>query len=192
MIELPGQGNYNVANTLLDAFCKYRHYLGLPASVFYICPIDGVDFFATNPVAKKKMKAQGFYFLGKQASLDFAELSMLNSSPPFHKLSYRRMVYLEEPQTEIHGSMVRSSSRRLEEPGGLAFAVRRMALNHNLKAFRGRQPESDSSKLKELLSNAMIDPDILTRKPSKDPIAFKMKKTCWSIDSDPMMKSIRR
>ena len=67
-IEHPVQGNSNSANTFLEAFCQYRHHLGLPASVLNICPIDGVGFFATNPVAKKKMKAQGFYFSGNRLS----------------------------------------------------------------------------------------------------------------------------
>ena len=52
---------------------------------------------------------------------------------------------------------------------------RRMALYHNLKVFSsGEEHESDSSKLKELLSNASIDPDILIDKSSRDLIAFKI------------------
>ena len=48
---------------------------------------------------------------------------------------------------------------------------RRMASYHNLKAFSGGEQESDSSKLKELLSYASIDPDILIEKSSRDLIA---------------------
>ena len=49
-----------------------------------------------------------------------------------------------------------------------------MALYHNLKPFSGEEHESNSSKLKELLSNASIDPDILINKSSRDLIALKI------------------
>ena len=80
-IEHPGQGNYNAANTFLEAFCQYRHSLGLPASVLNICPIDRIGFFADNPSARHKMKEQGFHFLDENAFLDFATSSILNSEP---------------------------------------------------------------------------------------------------------------
>ncbi|KAL8791591.1 MAG: hypothetical protein Q9195_005796 [Heterodermia aff. obscurata] len=80
-IEHPGQGNYNAANTFLEAFCQYRHSLGLAASVLNICPIDRIGFFADNPSARQKMTEQGFYFLDENAFLDFATSSILNSQP---------------------------------------------------------------------------------------------------------------
>ena len=80
-IEHPGQGNYNAANTFLEAFCQYRHSLGLAASVLNICPIDRIGFFADNPSASQKMKEQGFNFLDENAFLDFATSSILNSLP---------------------------------------------------------------------------------------------------------------
>lgn len=80
-IEHPGQGNYNAANTFLEAFCQYRHSLGLAASVLNICPIDRIGFFADNPSAGQKMKEQGFNFLDENAFLDFATSSILNSLP---------------------------------------------------------------------------------------------------------------
>ena len=80
-IEHPGQGNYNAANTFLEAFCQYRHSLGLAASVLNICPIDRIGFFADSPSAREKMKTQGFHFLDENAFLDFATSSILNSKP---------------------------------------------------------------------------------------------------------------
>ena len=32
LVDEPGQSNYCAANTFLESFCQYRHYLGLPAS----------------------------------------------------------------------------------------------------------------------------------------------------------------
>ena len=172
-IEHPGQGNYNSTNTFLEAFCQYRHHLGLPASVLNIYPIDGVGYFATNPITKKKMKAQGFYFLGEQAFLDFAELSILNSSPPSVNRPIDAWSAWRNSRQTFMGLR---SELHLDDPKNRASwrRDRRMALYHNLKAFSGGEHESDSSKLKVLLSNANMDPDILFDKSSKDLIALKI------------------
>ncbi|KAL9069901.1 MAG: hypothetical protein Q9161_005215 [Pseudevernia consocians] len=135
-IEHPGQGNYNSANTFLEAFCQYRHHLGLPAWVLNICPIDGVGFFATNSVKKKKMEAQGFYFLGEQAFLDFAELFILNSSPP--SVNWRIDAW-SAWRNSRQTFMGLRSELHLDDPKNRASwrRDRRMALYHNLKAFSG-------------------------------------------------------
>lgn len=80
-VDQPGQGNYLATGTFLEAFCQYRHSLGLPASVLNICPVEGVGFVAENPRAKKNMKAQGIYSLGEREFLDFLELGLTNSAP---------------------------------------------------------------------------------------------------------------
>ena len=82
VVNEPRQGNYNVANTFLEAFCHYRHSLGLPASVINICPIDDVGYVAENPAAQKSLKAQGSYFLQERESMDYLRLSPLNPRPP--------------------------------------------------------------------------------------------------------------
>ena len=119
------------------------------------------------------MEAQGFYFLGEQAFLDFAELFILNSSPP----SVNRRIdawsaWRNSKQTFIG----LRSELHLDDPKNRASwrRDRCMALYHNLKAFSGGEHESDSSKLKELLFNASIDPDILIDKLSRDLIALKI------------------
>ena len=180
-IEHPGQGNYNAANTFLEAFCQFRHHLGLPASVLNICPIDGVGFFATNAVAKKKMKAQGFYFLGEQAFLDFAELSILDSSPPCVNRPTDACSAWRNPRQTFMGLR---SDLHLDNPKNRASwrRDRRMALYHNLQAFSGGggggsgggEPDSDSSPLNELLANASMDPEILTHQSSRELIARKI------------------
>ena len=82
IVNLPGQGNYYAANTFLEAFCQYRHSLGLPASVLNICPIDDVGFVANDHAARKSLKARRHYFLQEQDFLDFLQLSLLSSQPP--------------------------------------------------------------------------------------------------------------
>ncbi|MCJ1307874.1 hypothetical protein MMC25_001522 [Agyrium rufum] len=81
VINQPGQGNYMAANTFLEAFCQYRHSLGLPASVLNISALHDIGFVAENPVAKKKLELQGFCFLGEREFLDCVKLSILGPSP---------------------------------------------------------------------------------------------------------------
>jgi len=172
-IEHPGQGNYNAANTFLEAFCQYRHHLGLPASVLNICPIDAIGFFAKNPLAKKKMKTQGFYFLGERAFLDFAEASILGSAPP----SVERPVGARGGWRNSRQTfMGLKSELHLDNPKNRASwrRDRRMAMYHNVKAFSTGEHESDSLQLKELLSAASADPNILAEKSSTDLIALKI------------------
>jgi acyl carrier protein len=80
-IDQPGQGNYMASNTFMEAFCQYRHSLGLPASVLNICAIEGVGFVAENPIARRNVKAQGLYFLGEREFLDMVELGMRGDPP---------------------------------------------------------------------------------------------------------------
>ena len=79
VVDQPGQGNYSAGCTFLEAFCQYRHSLGLPATVLNICPIIGAGYVDVNPHARKNMKAQGLYFLGEHEFLDFVELGLVHS-----------------------------------------------------------------------------------------------------------------
>src|SRR5262249_46519694 len=81
VVDQPGQGNYKAACTFTEAFCQYRHSLGLPASVLSICPIDDVGFVAENPTALRKGKSQGLYFVSEKQFLESLEASLLSSSP---------------------------------------------------------------------------------------------------------------
>jgi aryl carrier-like protein len=79
IIDEPGQGNYSAGCAFLEAFCQYRHSLGLPASVLNICPVDGVGYVAENPHARRNMKAQGIYSLGEHEFLDFVRFNLLQA-----------------------------------------------------------------------------------------------------------------
>ncbi|KAK4149173.1 hypothetical protein C8A00DRAFT_47154 [Chaetomidium leptoderma] len=71
VIEEPGQSNYSAGCIFLEAFCQYRHSLGLPATVLNICPVDGVGYVAESAQARWNMKTQGIYSLGEHEFLDF-------------------------------------------------------------------------------------------------------------------------
>jgi aryl carrier-like protein len=80
-VDTPGQANYLATGTFLEAFCQFRHSLGLPASVLNISPVEGIGYVADNPRAKKNLKAQGIYTLREREFLDFLELSLIESTP---------------------------------------------------------------------------------------------------------------
>ncbi|KAL1838185.1 hypothetical protein VTJ49DRAFT_2966 [Mycothermus thermophilus] len=80
VVDEPGQANYSAGCLFLEAFCQYRHSLGLPATVLNICPIGGVGYVAENSHARRSMKAQGLCLLGESEFLDFVRFNLSSSS----------------------------------------------------------------------------------------------------------------
>lgn len=170
-----GQGGYNASNAFLAAFCQYRHDLGLPASILNVCPVDGVGLFAENSQLKKKMKAQGFYFLREQAFLDIAELSLLTPRPAPLDASIGPCSFWKNSCDVSMG--LRSELKLDEVKNGVSWRRdRRMAMYHNVTNFNNGEHAADSSKLRNLLSTANNDPDILTDKASGDLLAYEIGK----------------
>ena len=173
-IEHPGQGNYNAANTFLEAFCQYRHSLGLTASVLNICPIDRIGFFADNPCARQKMKNQGFYFLDENAFLEFANSSILNSEP--RPASQERSIW----KNPSHLFMGLHSPLPLSHPANRASwrRDRRMGFYHNVswdKSIHHMSSTSASTTADEtltaLLTCCRSDPSLLTQSATHQTLA---------------------
>lgn len=155
-VDQPGQGNYLAAGTFLEAFCQYRHSLGLPASVLNICPVEGVGFVAENPQAKKNMKAQGIYSLGEREFLDFLELGLMDTTPP----SGENPGPTATPPTPwVNKSQVFMGLRSeldLADPNNRASwrHNRRMGIYHNVRSSDstgGRDQPTESGELKKFL-----------------------------------------
>lgn len=180
LVDEPGQSNYCAANTFLESFCQYRHWLGLPASVLGICPIDGVGFVADNPAVKKKLKSQGFYFLGERELLEFMELAILNSFPPFEEEIQGSTKDPYAPwKSSGHLIMGLRSEVPLDDPNCQTSwrRDRRMGLYHNITNTGTGDDTSASnsvSALKTFLSNAADDPDILAKKSSAEFLALEI------------------
>ena len=170
IVNQPGQGNYSAANTFLEAFCQYRHGLGLPASVLNICPIDDVGFVSENPAARKSLKAQGHYFLNEKDFLDYLQLSIFSSQPPAKA-----------------SSLPPGQSRSWKSPGQIVMGLRsevhpddpnnrthwrrdrRMGIYHNIKNTNTIDPSSLTSdnQLKQFLARCAEIPDLLRDKDSE-------------------------
>ncbi|RYP79109.1 hypothetical protein DL771_000087 [Monosporascus sp. 5C6A] len=149
-IESPGQGNYVAANAFLEAFCQYRHTLGLPASVLNICPINGVGYVAENAHAQRTVKAQGIYTLGEREFLDFLDLNLQDvhsavvegaprASPPVCWCNTAQVLMGMRSEQQLDDPNNRTNWRR----------DRRMGLYHNVRA-----ESPTSTKVK---SNALLD-----------------------------------
>lgn len=174
-MDQPGQGNYQAANTFLEAFCQYRHSLNMPASVLNICPIDGIGFVSENPVARKNLKAQGLYFLGEQEFLDYLKVSITSSRPPARN---PMAAGLPSAPWKNPGQIVMGlrSELHLDDPHNHTNwrRDRRMAMYHNIKNTTGENPAAKSNELMKYLSRAADDPDILSTKDSADYLTLEI------------------
>ncbi|ROV97139.1 hypothetical protein VMCG_07466 [Cytospora schulzeri] len=186
-VDQPGQGNYLATGTFLEAFCQYRHSLGLPASVLNICPVEGVGFVAENPQAKNSMKAQGICSLGEREFLDFLELNLLDSKPATSSGDGTQddpSATLPKPwANKSQVLMGLRSEGDLDDPHSRTSwrHNRRMGLYHNVRAGVKEQV-SDSSALKTFLAQAREaagdseGEGILERKESVDFLALEIGK----------------
>ncbi|XXG95388.1 hypothetical protein Hte_001650 [Hypoxylon texense] len=148
-----GQGNYVAANTFIEAFCRYRHSLGLPASVLNIGPIRDVGFVAENTHAMHNIKAQGLYLLGERDFLSFLELSLLDSRPA----GLGTVTPSAAPPTPWYNStqvvMGLRSEQDLDDPNNRTMwrRDRRMGIYHNVR-MEDSTKTSESNALQEFLA----------------------------------------
>ena len=160
--HVPGQGNYNAANTFLEAFCQYRYSLGLPASVLNVCPIDYVGFVAENPTARKGLKAQGHYFLQEQDFLNCLHLSLLNSQAPAN-ITHRTLSGQQPPIVSpwVNTGQIIMGLRPDLHPGDPNNYThwsrdRRLGIYHNIKKTNTVDHSASDNQLKQFLLHCAL------------------------------------
>lgn len=152
VVEGHGQGNYSAANTFLEAFCQYRHSIGLPASVLNISAISHVGFVAENAEAERSIRKAGLVLLGEREFLDFLELSLLDGHPPKHHPSVA-IASWSNPAQVVMGLR---SEGDLDDPNDRTIwrRNRRMGIYHNARLDSSTSTASKSSAIKEFLDRA--------------------------------------
>ncbi|CRG83422.1 hypothetical protein PISL3812_00773 [Talaromyces islandicus] len=188
VLNQPGQGNYNAANTFMESFCQYRHSLGLPASVLNICPIEGVGYVAENSDARRKLKSQGHWFLDERALLEFLELAIVNSRPA--ETPNANGTSTRDGRRPLvnnsHIVMGLRSAVRLDDPSNRTTwrRDRRMGAYHNAvnqDSSLASLQASGRGELKEFLNRATNEPDLLKEQASKAYLGQEIGKKIFSF-----------
>ncbi len=148
VVNEPGQSNYSAGCGFLEAFCQYRHSLGLPATVLNICPVDGVGFVAESPQARWSMKAQGLYVLGEHEFLDFVQLNLLQAEERTFEGEDAILTRPWESRGQVIMGLRSGSDLHLGDPNNRTSwrRDRRVGLYHNLRSERsdkGTVPETN-------------------------------------------------
>ncbi|KAL6229816.1 hypothetical protein BDW75DRAFT_234901 [Aspergillus navahoensis] len=89
-----GQGNYNAANSFLDAFVNYRHGQNLPASVIDIGFMGSIGMAVKSGALMKNLKRSGYYFLHERHLIDALTISLAHSRPEGDQLMHRSQLGL--------------------------------------------------------------------------------------------------
>ncbi|KAH9986727.1 polyketide synthase dehydratase-domain-containing protein [Xylariaceae sp. FL0662B] len=155
-----GQGNYVAANAFIEAFCQYRHGLGLPASVLNIGPVSDVGFVAENAHAMHNIRAQGLYLLGEREFLDFFELSLLDGRPaPISGGAAAPSAVPPAPWCNASQVVMGLRSEQdLADPNNRTMwrRDRRMGIYHNVRAEESSKA-SESNALQEFLARLLAN-----------------------------------
>ncbi|KAI1374459.1 hypothetical protein F4677DRAFT_461487 [Hypoxylon crocopeplum] len=154
-----GQGNYVAANMFIEAFCRYRHSLGLPASVLNIGPVTDVGFVAENAHAMHNIKAQGLYMLGEREFLDFLELGLLDSFPTDSGSSAPCAIPPTPWCNSTQVVMGLRSEQDLDDPNNRTMwrRDRRMGIYHNVR-IEDPTKTNESNALQEFLARVTSTP----------------------------------
>ncbi|KAL1610641.1 hypothetical protein SLS60_002311 [Paraconiothyrium brasiliense] len=181
VFQQPGQSNYNAANTFLESFCRYRHSLGLPASVLNICPIEDVGYVAENSEARQKLRSQGHWFLDEAAFLKFLELGIRHSNP-----SQRVSGESHDVESGVIDSQIimgLKSETPLDDPSNHATwrFDRRMGLYHNIVPEANSQHAAARDDIRTFVARASDNPSLLNEASSKEYLASEIGKKIFSF-----------
>lgn len=179
-LEHPGQANYAAANTFLEGFCRYRHSLGLPASVLNIGAIKGVGFLAENALAKRKVASQGLHFFSEREFLNFMEVSLMNSTPVL-------LGAVPSSQDSCHLIMGLDSSSQPDNTSHRPewYNDRRLAIYDNMKAQTKVESSTASGDLSKFLGSITENPDVLADQSSAEFLAHEIGRKVLSFGFKP-------
>lgn len=169
VVDEAGQSNYSAGCIFLEAFCQYRHSLGLPATVLNICPIGGVGYVAENAHARRSIKAQGLYTLGEHEFLDFVQHNILAAGPKSNikpgaetgSLPAASALQSWENLSQIVMGLRSTSDLHLDDPNSRTNwrRDRRMGRYHNIRPDEEHRASSSGANRLAIFLDSIIGSD---------------------------------
>ncbi|KAI0469623.1 hypothetical protein F4859DRAFT_523012 [Xylaria cf. heliscus] len=169
-INVPGQANYNAANTYLEAFCQYRNGLGLAASAIAVSPIDDIGVVVDNDKARRNLRSHGLQFLTEREVLEYIQLGILHRAPTPIVMGLHSDTHLDDAANHVAWKK-----------------DRRMGFYHNIAKDDDTQEESNESNgLRDFLTNASASPGELESAESIAFLAMEIGKRVYSFMLKPI------
>ncbi|KAI1106697.1 hypothetical protein F4804DRAFT_347634 [Jackrogersella minutella] len=169
-INVPGQANYNAANTFLEAFCQYRNGLGLPASAIAVSPIDDVGVVVGNDKARRNLRSNGLQFLTEREILDYIHLGIMHRGPSPIIAGLHSDTHLDDSSNHVAWKK-----------------DRRMGLYHNIaKEANAEDDSNDGNGLRDFIANATAAPAALDSPESIAFLALEIGKRVYSFMLKPI------
>ncbi|KAK0112802.1 hypothetical protein ONS95_014533 [Cadophora gregata] len=169
-ITVPGQANYNAANTFLEAFCQYRNGLGLTASAIAVSPIDDIGVVVGNEKARRNLRSNGLQFLTEREVLEYIHLGILHRGPTPIIMGLHSDTHLDDAANHVAWKK-----------------DRRMGLYHNTPKKEGAEDDSgEGDGFREFIADATVSPSKLDAPESAAFLAFELGKRVYTFMLKPV------
>ncbi|KAI0012628.1 hypothetical protein F4779DRAFT_614355 [Xylariaceae sp. FL0662B] len=169
-INVPGQANYNAANTFLEAFCQYRNGLGLAASAIAVSPIDDIGVVVGNDKARRNLRSNGLQFLNEREVLEYFHLGILHRAPTPIIMGLHSDTHLDDAADRVAWKK-----------------DRRMGLYHNIARENNAEDNSnEGNELRDFIANATTKPSELDTAASAAFLAMEIGKRVYSFMLKPI------
>lgn len=169
-VNVPGQANYNAANTFLEAFCQYRNGLGLAASAIAVSPIDDVGVVVGNDRARRNLRSNGLQFLDEREFLQYLELGILHRAPTPIVMGLHSDTHLDDANNHVAWKR-----------------DRRMGFYHNTaKDSAPEEASADGNDLRDFMTKVSAAPTELDKAESVEFLAMEIGKRVYSFMLKPI------
>ncbi|RDA86436.1 hypothetical protein CP532_3626 [Ophiocordyceps camponoti-leonardi (nom. inval.)] len=170
------QSNYAASSTFLDSFMKYRHQLGLVASVIDMGGLSDVGILTHDASAKSYLERLGIRFLTESEILSGVQLAICRSKPTRPSTRHGSIVGHDPGQVMI--GMTLSSSDGILDHIEQNLQFSRFT---SFKSSKGSSPARAVESRSDLMASAAADPSILEKNETTGLIATEIASALCNI-----------